>query len=210
MCGIIGTLDWSGQHPPDVGLLRQMLGIIRHRGPDEFGLYVDQKVGIGCARLSIIDLSTGQQPIANEDDTLWIVFNGEIYNYLELRAELDGPVIAFSTRSDTEVILHLYEELGPSVPGAAQRPVRHRHLGHAKEDFFLARDRVGIRPLFYAPLPQGLVFGSEIKAIAPGSSRGDAAGSITPWPRLSPSGLPWLRAPSSRALRNFLRATICR
>jgi asparagine synthase (glutamine-hydrolysing) len=165
MCGIVGCLDWSGLHRPDVGLLRRMLTTIRHRGPDEFGVYVDDKLGMGSARLSIIDLSTGQQPICNEDGSLWIVFNGEIFNYVELRADLVQRGHRFSTQSDTEVILHLYEELGPAC-------LRHFNGQFAiaiwdtqRESLFLARDRLGIRPVFYAALPQGLIFGSEIKAI---------------------------------------------
>ena len=90
-----------------------MLAMIRHRGPDEFGIYLDGPVGLGNARLSIIDLSTGQQPIANEDGTLWIVFNGEIFNYVELRPELEARGHRFTTTSDTEVLLHAYEEFGP-------------------------------------------------------------------------------------------------
>jgi asparagine synthase (glutamine-hydrolysing) len=165
MCGIVGLLDSSGEHPPDVGLLRRMLGIIRHRGPDEFGLYVDHQAGIGCARLSILDLETGQQPISNEDESLWIVLNGEIYNHPDLRAQLERAGHRFSTHSDTEVILHLYEDLGPECLhrlngqfAIAIWDTRHREL-------FLARDRLGIRPLFYTLLSQGLVFGSEIKAL---------------------------------------------
>jgi asparagine synthase (glutamine-hydrolysing) len=165
MCGIIGTLDWSGRHKPDVSLLRRMLGSIRHRGPDEFGVYFDAHLGMGCARLSIIDLSTGQQPICNEDRTLWIVFNGEIYNYLELREELVKRGHVFSTHSDTEVILHLFEELGPACLERLNGQFAIAIWDTQRESLFLARDRLGIRPLFYAPLPQGLVFGSEIKAI---------------------------------------------
>ncbi len=167
MCGIIGTLDWSGEHPPDVGLLRRMLGIIRHRGPDEFGLYVDRRVGIGCARLSIVDLSTGQQPIPNEDQSLWIVFNGEIYNYPELRVELKQAGHRFTTRSDTEVILHLYEDLGPDCLQHLNGQFAIAIWDTRKGELFLARDRLGIRPLFYTLLPhaQGLVFGSEIKTL---------------------------------------------
>ncbi len=165
MCGIVGTLDWSGEHPPDVGLLRRMLGVIRHRGPDEFGLYVDHRVGIGCARLSIVDLSTGQQPIPNEDESLWIVFNGEIYNHPELRAELERAGHRFSTRSDTEVILHLYEDLGPACLQRLNGQFAIAIWDTRKEELFLARDRLGIRPLFYTSLPQGLVFGSEIKTL---------------------------------------------
>jgi asparagine synthase (glutamine-hydrolysing) len=165
MCGIVGTLDSSGEHPPDVGLLKRMLGIIRHRGPDEFGLYVDQRAGIGCARLSIVDLSTGQQPIPNEDKSLWIVFNGEIYNHPELRVELEQAGHRFSTRSDTEVILHLYEEMGPMCLHRLNGQFAFAIWDTKRHELFLARDRLGIRPLFYALLPQGLVFGSEIKAL---------------------------------------------
>ena len=164
MCGIIGTLNWNGQ-PPDIELLREMLGAIRYRGPDEFGLYIDRKVGIGCARLSIVDLSTGQQPICNEDESLWIVFNGEIYNHPELRADLERAGHRFTTRSDTEVILHLYEDLGPEclqlLNGQFAIAIWNTH----ESTLFLARDRLGIRPLFYKVLPQGLVFGSEIKTL---------------------------------------------
>ncbi len=165
MCGIVGCLDWSGAQRPDVGLLRRMLTSIRHRGPDEFGVYVDDKLGMGSARLSIIDLTTGQQPICNEDGSLWIVFNGEIFNYLELRAELVQRGHKFSTQSDTEVILHLYEELGPTCLQHFNGQFAIAIWDTRQETLFLARDRLGVRPVFYAPLPQGLVFGSEIKAI---------------------------------------------
>ena len=165
MCGIIGTVDWSGNHPPDVGQLRQMLGLIKHRGPDEFGLYVDHRAGIGCARLSIVDLVSGQQPIANEDESLWIVFNGEIYNYPELRAELVKRGHRFSTQSDTEVILHLYEEMGPACLKKLNGQFAIAIWDNRRTELFLARDRFGIRPLFYTRFPQGLAFGSEIKAL---------------------------------------------
>ena len=165
MCGIVGCLDWSGEHRPDEGLLRRMLTNIRHRGPDEFGLYVDDKIGMGCARLAIIDLNTGQQPICNEDRSLWIVFNGEIFNYLELRAELVERGHRFTTQTDTEVILHLFEELGPGCLEHLNGQFAIAIWDARQESLFLARDRVGICPLFYAPLSQGLVFGSEIKAI---------------------------------------------
>jgi asparagine synthase (glutamine-hydrolysing) len=165
VCGIVGALDWSGGYPPAVDQLKRMLGIIRHRGPDEFGLYVDEKVGIGCARLSIVDLHTGQQPIANEDESLWIVFNGEIYNHPELRADLEKAGHRFSTRSDTEVILHLYEDLGPDCLQRLNGQFAIAIWDTRRAELFLARDRLGIRPLFYTLLPQGLVFGSEIKAL---------------------------------------------
>jgi len=165
MCGIVGALDWSGEHPPDIELAKQMLGIIRHRGPDEFGLYVDNQACIGCARLSIVDLSTGQQPIPNEDESLWIVFNGEIYNHPELRSGLEQAGHRFSTHSDTEVILHLYEDLGPACLQRLNGQFAIAIWDTRKKELFLARDRMGIRPLFYTPLFQGLVFGSEIKAL---------------------------------------------
>lgn len=144
-----------------------MLSIIRHRGPDEFGLYADHRAGIGCARLSIVDLSTGQQPIPNEDESLWIVFNGEIYNHPELRAKLERVGHRFSTHADTEVILHLYEDMGPECLQQLNGQFAIAIWDTCKEELFLARDRLGIRPLFYTVLPhsQGLVFGSEIKAL---------------------------------------------
>ncbi len=113
MCGITGILNLSNDAPISELTLRQMLGMIRHRGPDGFGIYIDDQAGLGSARLSIIDLSGGDQPMTNEDGTLWIVFNGEIFNYIELRPQLEERGHHFSTSSDTEVILHLYEDYGP-------------------------------------------------------------------------------------------------
>jgi len=165
MCGIVGAVDWTGGRPPEVDLLRRMLFIIRHRGPDEFGVYVDEKAGIGCARLSIVDLSTGGQPIPNEDRSLWIVFNGEVYNHPELREELERKGHRFSTRTDTEVILHLYEDLGPECLQHLNGQFAIAIWDTRKEELFLARDRLGIRPLFYTLLPEGVVFGSEVKAV---------------------------------------------
>ncbi|MCU0523184.1 MAG: asparagine synthetase B, partial [Anaerolineae bacterium] len=165
MCGIAGTVDWSGKHPPDVGQVGQMLGMIRHRGPDEAGVYVDACAGLGNVRLSVIDLSTGQQPIMNEDGTLWIVYNGEVYNYPELRAELEQRGHRFTTQSDTEVVLHLYEDLGPACLERLNGQFAIAVWDAARKVLFLARDRVGICPLYYAELPHGLVFGSEMKAL---------------------------------------------
>ena len=113
MCGIVGKLNAASGKPVDQADIRQMLAMIRHRGPDEFGIYLDGPVGLGNARLSIIDVSGGQQPISNEDGSLWIVFNGEIFNHVELRPELEALGHRFTTHSDTEVLLHLYEEFGP-------------------------------------------------------------------------------------------------
>src|SRR5882757_3060982 len=114
MCGIAGIFNRSATQVVEETSLRQMLALLRHRGPDEFGILLDREVGLGNARLSIIDLSGGSQPIANEDETLWVVFNGEIFNYIELRADLEKRGHHFRTSSDTEVILHLYEEYGTS------------------------------------------------------------------------------------------------
>src|SRR5438045_1203050 len=112
MCGIVGIVNLADADPVGEGIIRQMLALIRHRGPDQFGIYLDEVAGLGSARLSIIDLNSGQQPICNEDASLWIVFNGEIFNYLELREDLVARGHRFATRTDTEVILHAYEEFG--------------------------------------------------------------------------------------------------
>jgi asparagine synthase (glutamine-hydrolysing) len=146
-----------------------MLSLIRHRGPDEFGIYCDDRIGLGNARLSIIDLSTGTQPISNEDETIWIVFNGEIFNYLELRAGLEVLGHHFRTSSDTEVIVHLYEQYGSRcvqfLNGQFAFAIWDRRPETGSGTLFMARDRVGIRPLFYTIVNGTLVFGSEIKAI---------------------------------------------
>lgn len=165
MCGIVGTFNLNKPRPVPLEVLRQMLGMIRHRGPDEFGIYRDAWANLGNARLSIVDLSGGQQPICNEDGTLWIVFNGEIFNYQELRPDLEKRGHRFKTNCDTEVILHLYEEYGADCLNflngqfaIAIWDTRHRQL-------FIARDRLGIRPLFYTVRNDQLIFGSEIKTL---------------------------------------------
>ena len=113
MCGIAGMVSTKGDiEPPQLESLTRMAGALSHRGPDEFGLYRDRRAGLAHARLSIIDLSTGQQPLSNEAGSLWIAFNGEIFNYLELRDDLERAGHRFKTRSDTEVIVHAYEEWG--------------------------------------------------------------------------------------------------
>src|SRR5262244_233656 len=113
MCGICGKLEFDSHASVSGTLLRLMLGSINHRGPDDTGVYLCQQIGLGFRRLSIIDLSTGHQPLSNEDGTVWIVFNGEIYNFQELRADLLRRGHIFKTKTDTEVIVHLYEEFGP-------------------------------------------------------------------------------------------------
>jgi len=165
MCGIVGMLEAPGAPPVREESLRQMLAMIRHRGPDQFGIYCDERVGLGGARLSIIDLHTGQQPITNEDRTLWIVFNGEIFNYVELRPELEARGHRFTTHTDTEVILHLYEDLGPDCLRRLNGQFAIAIWDSRNETLFLARDRLGVRPLFYTVAGGALIFGSELKAI---------------------------------------------
>jgi asparagine synthase (glutamine-hydrolysing) len=165
MCGIAGVFNRASGQPPDEDQLRRMLAMISHRGPDEFGIYLDGPVGLGNARLSIIDLSGGQQPISNEDGTLWVVFNGEIFNYVELRPELEALGHRFSTQSDTEVLVHLYEEYGPQCLARLNGQFAFAIWNARDESLFLARDRLGVRPVFYTLRDGDLVFGSEIKAI---------------------------------------------
>jgi asparagine synthase (glutamine-hydrolysing) len=165
MCGIAGILNLETAQPVAEGDIRQMLAMIRHRGPDEFGVYLDGPAGLGSARLSIIDLSTGQQPICNENATLWIVFNGEIFNYVELRPELEAKGHTFATTSDTEVLLHAYEEWGEKCLERLNGQFAFAIWNTRDQSLFMARDRVGVRPLFYAIKDGAFVFGSEIKAI---------------------------------------------
>ncbi|MCB0389296.1 MAG: asparagine synthase (glutamine-hydrolyzing) [Winogradskyella sp.] len=163
MCGIAGFYGEINKKQ-SVSTLKHMLTRIKHRGPDQSGVYVSDYVGLGSVRLSIIDLSSGTMPISNQDNSLWIVFNGEIYNHMELREDLIQKNHSFKTRSDTEVILHLYEEYGPKclkkLNGQFAIAIWDKH----KEELFLARDRVGIRPLFYTQTKSAFVFASEIKA----------------------------------------------
>lgn len=169
MCGIVGILN-LGQNPPlEPAQINQMLGMIRHRGPDEFGSYLFQDgrsgVALGSARLSIIDLGGGQQPISNEDGSLWIVFNGEIFNYIELRPLLEQAGHQFRTDSDTEVILHAYEQYGPDCVNHFNGQFAFAIWDERKRQLFIARDRVGIRPLHYAVHDGVLLFASEMKAL---------------------------------------------
>jgi asparagine synthase (glutamine-hydrolysing) len=142
-----------------------MVLTLRHRGPDEFGLYRDPWVGLGSARLSIVDVASGQQPIGSEDGKLWIVYNGEVFNYLELRPGLEARGHRFATQCDTEVILHLYEEFGPACLRQLNGQFAMAIWDAGRRALFLARDRVGIRPLYFAVAGAQLVFGSEIKAL---------------------------------------------
>jgi asparagine synthase (glutamine-hydrolysing) len=170
MCGIVGICGLTREAPVQESTLRQMLGMIRHRGPDQFGVYLDGPVGMGSARLSIIDLSSGQQPLCNEDGSLWIVFNGEIFNHPELREELEKRGHRYGTHCDTETILHAFEEWGPDCLSRFNGQFVFAIWDVRRRSLFMARDRLGVRPLFYTERDGALVFASEIKAIlaAPG------------------------------------------
>jgi asparagine synthase (glutamine-hydrolysing) len=146
-------------------LVKAMADTIHHRGPDDEGYYVSGPIGLGFRRLSIIDLQSGHQPLSNEDGSIWIVFNGEIYNYQELRAFLLSKGHVFKTQSDTEVIVHLYEELGPQCLEKLRGMFAFAIWDENAKSLFLARDRVGIKPLYYCLTNKSLVFASEIKAI---------------------------------------------
>ncbi len=166
MCGIAGILDLQLTNSISLGDLKRMLTRIQHRGPDESGIYIGDQIGMGNVRLSIIDLNTGQQPIANTNKNLWIVFNGEIFNYVELRKELAGKGHVFQTTSDTEVMVHLYEEYGSDCLEKLNGQFAIAIWDKEKKELFLARDRVGIRPLYYTQTSECFVFGSEIKTLA--------------------------------------------
>jgi asparagine synthase (glutamine-hydrolysing) len=142
-----------------------MIRMIRHRGPDDCGTYIHQQVGLAHARLSIIDLASGHQPMSNADQTLWIVFNGEIFNFLELRQQLEARGYRFSTRSDTEVILHLYEEHGEDCVHFMNGQWAFALWDARERKLFLSRDRLGVRPLFYTHTGRLFLFASEVKAI---------------------------------------------
>ncbi len=165
MCGIAGIFNLTSQEPICVDHVRQMLASIRHRGPDQYGIYYDEKAAVGNARLSILDLYNGQQPISNEDDTVWVVSNGEIFNYVELREDLINRGHSFRTQSDTEVLVHLFEEYGTGFIEQLNGQFSFAIWDVERQLLFLARDRLGVRPLFYALISGRLVFASEIKAL---------------------------------------------
>ncbi|MBW2647183.1 MAG: asparagine synthase (glutamine-hydrolyzing) [Deltaproteobacteria bacterium] len=165
MCGIAGICNIDRPDGISLETIKNMTGVLNHRGPDEAGVYVDDYIGLGHARLSIIDLSSGVQPIHNEDKSLWIVYNGEVFNYVELKKDLVKKGHRFYTTSDTEVVLHLYEEEGPDCLSKLNGQFGLAIWDSRKKELFLARDRLGIRPLYYTIANGTLVFGSEIKAI---------------------------------------------
>jgi len=166
MCALVGIFDTRGKRDIDRLVLERMNEAQRHRGPDEGGGHVEPGLGLGHRRLSIIDLSAGHQPLYNEDGTVAVVYNGEIYNYRELMAELVECGHAFRTRSDTEVIVHAWEEWGEACVERFRGMFAFALWDRRRESLFLARDRLGVKPLYYALLPDGLLlFGSELKAL---------------------------------------------
>ena len=164
MCGIAGFVQLDGA-PADRRLLDTMIREIGHRGPDDRGIHVARSTGLAHARLSIIDVAGGHQPLANEDESVWIVFNGEIFNYVELRADLESRGHRFRTRSDTEVIVHLYEEYGDDCVRQLNGQWAFAIWDDRRRRLFLSRDRLGVRPLFYTTSGHRFAFASEIKAL---------------------------------------------
>jgi asparagine synthase (glutamine-hydrolysing) len=163
MCGIAGFVTRGSQ--ANIASVRAMCDQIVHRGPDDAGYHVDGRCGIGMRRLSIIDLSTGHQPIPNEDETVWVVFNGEVYNYAELRQDLIRKGHRFRTNSDTETLVHLYEEEGTEGLKKLRGMFAFAIWDRVRQRILVVRDRFGKKPVYYAVLPDGLYFGSEIQCL---------------------------------------------
>jgi asparagine synthase (glutamine-hydrolysing) len=166
MCGITGIFDLREQRPIDREILQRINDIQSHRGPDEAGLHLEPGLGLGHRRLSIIDIAAGQQPLANEDDSVWVVFNGEIYNFVDLIPELTTLGHTFRTRSDTETIVHAWEQWGVDCVHHFRGMFAFALWDRKQQVFFMARDRLGVKPLHYAITDDGfLVFGSELKTL---------------------------------------------
>jgi len=181
MCGIVGIVNLDPRETVDEALLKRMRDVLRHRGPDGEGLWAEGPVGLGHRRLAIIDVAAGQQPLPNEDESCWIVYNGEIYNHAALRPGLEARGHRYRTRSDTETIVHLYEEEQERCVERLRGMFAFALWDRARKRLLLARDRLGIKPLYYAVTQRELLFASEIKAIL-------AAESIRP--RLNETILP--------------------
>ncbi|NKE72130.1 asparagine synthase (glutamine-hydrolyzing) [Candidatus Manganitrophus noduliformans] len=165
MCGIAGVFHKDQQAAVGSGLLTKMCRSLIHRGPDDEGQYCYRNMGIGMRRLSIIGLATGHQPIPNEDKSIWVVLNGEIYNYLEIKEDLTRKGHTFATTSDTECIVHLYEEYGERCVQYLRGMFAFAVIDQKNRSLFVARDRLGIKPLFYSMQGGGILFASEMKAL---------------------------------------------
>ena len=171
MCGIAGIFDIHGGRPIEMARLEAMIDMIHHRGPDSKGIKLFNHIGLAHARLSIIDLKTGDQPIHNEDQTVWTIFNGEIFNYLELRKDLLSKGHHFSTQTDTEVIVHLYEEYGDDFVSYLNGQFAIALYDAKYNRLIFVRDRVGIVPLYYIEDHSRFYFASEIKSLLIGLNR---------------------------------------
>lgn len=165
MCGICGLVNNDNSRPVDRRILAKMNQVIRHRGPDSDGFYVKANVGMGIRRLAIIDLVSGNQPISNEDGTIWVVFNGEIYNHGELRRNLAASGHRLQSNTDTEVLVHLYEDRGPACVDQLRGMFAFAIWDENERQLLLARDRVGKKPLYYGEQDGAFLFGSELKCI---------------------------------------------
>jgi asparagine synthase (glutamine-hydrolysing) len=165
MCGICGKLLFDSEQRVNADHLNRMMAAIAHRGPDGQGKYLSGPVGLGHTRLAIIDLNTGDQPMTNEDGTVWLVYNGEVYNFPELREELARKGHIFRSKSDTEVIIHLYEEYGAECVSRLRGMFAFALWDDAAKLLYIARDRVGIKPLYYVNTGKALLFASEIKSL---------------------------------------------
>jgi asparagine synthase (glutamine-hydrolysing) len=168
MCGICGEFQWGREARVDRGLIQRMTSTLVHRGPDDEGIYVNGPVGLGMRRLAIIDVAGGHQPIFNEDGTVAVVYNGELYNYPELKKELEALGHRFKTQSDTEVLVHAYEAWGDSFPSRLNGMFAFALWDDKAARLLLGRDRMGIKPLYYQLSPDRISFASEIKALRVG------------------------------------------
>src|SRR5437763_1318431 len=167
MCGISGIAFSSRSgRSAEAGVVRRMCDVIRHRGPDDDGVFVDGAIGLGMRRLSIVDVAHGHQPMTNEDETVHIVYNGEIYNHADYRAELEQQGHRYRTHCDTETILHLYEEHGAACVERLRGMFAFAIWDQNRRELFIARDRLGVKPLYYVHDANGsLYFASEIKSL---------------------------------------------
>src|SRR5882724_8341135 len=165
MCGIAGIFHFDSDKKVDSNVIKRMTDSQSHRGPDGEGFYVNGNIGLGHRRLSIIDLQRGAQPMFSEDRSIVIIFNGEIYNYIELREELKGLGHKFRTSSDTEVIIKAYQQWGRDCQNKFNGMWAFALWDEKKQQLFLSRDRIGEKPLYYAIVDGTLVFGSEIKSL---------------------------------------------
>src|SRR5674476_944508 len=165
MCGIVGVYNNVESSANSESLLKRMLARIQYRGPDESGIYISNQVALGSVRLSIIDIQSGQQPLSSRDGKYWIVFNGEIFNYIELKIDLLRLGYTFRTESDTEVLLNAYLEYGSGCLNRLNGQFVFAIWNNETKELFIARDRVGIRPLFYTRTKNSFIFGSEIKTL---------------------------------------------